>query len=108
VTKGYVCVKCGSQVVGHTRAECNAGQITIFESEVMDLRHIIEKQEYELFSQKLLTDHYREALLWILAEPHGCAFCDSGKLRNLNKGHDERCGFAKAQDLIGGCNDQID
>jgi hypothetical protein len=29
----------------------------------------------------------------ILAEPYGCAFCDSGKLRNPEKGHNERCGF---------------
>jgi hypothetical protein len=33
----------------------------------------------------------------ILAEPDGCRFCDSGKLRTPNdpaKDHDDGCGFA--------------
>lgn len=30
----------------------------------------------------------------ILAEPFGCPFCDSGKLRNPAKNHLEDCGFA--------------
>ena len=38
----------------------------------------------------------RAALDLILAEPHGCVFCDSGKLRNPNKDHDDNCGFAAA------------
>ncbi len=36
----------------------------------------------------------------ILAEPYGCPFCDSGKLRtegNPAKDHDPTCGFAMAR-----------
>lgn len=43
------------------------------------------------------TPDMRTALLAILADPHGCPFCDSGKLRNPNKGHTDECGFALAQ-----------
>lgn len=38
----------------------------------------------------------RAALERILAEPYGCSFCDSGKLRNPVKPHEEDCGFAMA------------
>lgn len=34
-----------------------------------------------------------EASKRVLAEPYGCRFCDSGKLRNPTKGHDDDCGF---------------
>ena len=37
------------------------------------------------------------ALRAILAEPYGCPFCDSGKLRNPTKGHTDKCGFGLAQ-----------
>lgn len=39
----------------------------------------------------------RHALEAILADPYGCRFCDSGKLRNADKGHDPECGYALAQ-----------
>lgn len=32
----------------------------------------------------------------ILDDPHGCVFCDSGKLRNPSKDHTPECGFARA------------
>ena len=34
------------------------------------------------------------AIKALQADPHGCSFCDSGKLRNPEKGHRETCGFA--------------
>jgi hypothetical protein len=40
------------------------------------------------------------ALEEILAEPYGCVFCDSGKLRNPTKGHTTECGFGLAQDEL--------
>jgi len=43
----------------------------------------------------------RNALKAIMAEPHGCVFCDSGKLRNPNKDHDPACGYALALDALG-------
>lgn len=36
----------------------------------------------------------------LLADPHGCPFCDSGKLRSPNKGHDPGCGFRMANELL--------
>lgn len=38
-----------------------------------------------------------EALQALIKEPHGCVFCDSGKLRNPARDHEETCGFAKAR-----------
>jgi hypothetical protein len=41
------------------------------------------------------------ALAAILAEPHGCVFCDSGKLRNPDKQHEITCGFDMARAALG-------
>jgi ribosomal protein L37AE/L43A len=41
-----------------------------------------------------LYDALVEAAKAIKSDPHGCPFCDSGKLRNPEKGHRETCGFA--------------
>lgn len=32
----------------------------------------------------------------IISDPHGCRFCDYGKLRNPAKEHDEACGYSMA------------
>ena len=40
------------------------------------------------------------ALKAILAEPYGCPFCDSGKLRNPTNDHTETCGFKLAADAL--------
>jgi len=42
----------------------------------------------------------RDTLAAIVAEPHGCVFCDSGKLRNPQKGHTPECGFERANLLL--------
>lgn len=39
----------------------------------------------------------RAALEAILRDPHGCPFCDSGKLRNSAKDHAAGCGYALAR-----------
>lgn len=39
----------------------------------------------------------KEAISAILIEPFGCRFCDSGKLRNPDKAHDDDCGYLIAQ-----------
>lgn len=47
---------------------------------------------------------HEQALRAILADPGGCRFCDSGKLRNPNdpaKGHDPWCGYALAEIALG-------
>ncbi len=36
----------------------------------------------------------------ILAEPHGCPMCDSGKLRS-RKPHWDACGFGQARKALG-------
>lgn len=40
------------------------------------------------------------ALRLILADPHGCAYCDSGKLRNPAKEHDPVCGYFVADQVM--------
>jgi hypothetical protein len=58
------------------------------------------------FAQAFHDGSVREllhALELILAEPHGCPFCDSGKLRkpmNPAKGHTADCGFDAAQRVV--------
>jgi hypothetical protein len=47
----------------------------------------------KLIEESLATRAVVEALH---KEPLGCAFCDSGKLRNPSKGHEPGCGFALA------------
>lgn len=42
----------------------------------------------------------QEAIVMILAEPHGCPMCDSGKLRSPNKPHWTTCGFGRAHALM--------
>lgn len=44
-------------------------------------------------------DKIETAVRAIMAEPHGCVFCDSGKLRNPKKQHDPMCGFGLAASL---------
>lgn len=44
--------------------------------------------------------HLLRALALILAEPYGCAFCDSGKLRNPERGHADDCGFGVARAAV--------
>jgi hypothetical protein len=34
---------------------------------------------------------FKKAALLVLLEPHGCPFCDSGKLRNPDKDHADNC-----------------
>lgn len=41
-----------------------------------------------------------KALTAILADPYGCVFCDSGKLRNPSKPHTPTCGFALARAIV--------
>ncbi len=44
-----------------------------------------------------------EGLTALLADPYGCRFCDSGRLRTPNhpgKGHDATCGFVLAHAAI--------
>ena len=38
-------------------------------------------------------DKIETAARAVLADPHGCVFCDSGKLRNPTKTHELTCGF---------------
>lgn len=42
----------------------------------------------------------RAALRGLLAEPYGCGFCDSGKLRNPEKGHTSDCPYLIANRLL--------
>lgn len=42
----------------------------------------------------------RAALLRLLAEPHGCPFCDSGKLRNPAKDHTDDCPYKVAATVV--------
>lgn len=48
------------------------------------------------------TREVRAALQAILADPHGCVFCDSGRLRNPEKDHRPECGYALAVKALGG------
>jgi hypothetical protein len=36
----------------------------------------------------------------LLMDPHGCKFCDSGRLRNPQKEHTDECGFGQIQKIM--------
>jgi hypothetical protein len=62
----------------------------------LDTRHQIRELEDELSAA-------RKALEALLREPHGCPFCDSGKLRNPThpgKQHSLDCGFLLAEKAL--------
>ncbi len=63
-----------------------------------------ESAQYVAISQAL---EWHVALEAIFAEPYGCRFCDSGKLRTPNnpaKFHDDNCGFWMAYTLLKGAD----
>lgn len=39
-----------------------------------------------------------QAVRAMIAEPYGCAFCDSGKLRDSEKGHEDDCAWKLAEE----------
>lgn len=78
------------------------GELSAYRQELEHLLDRVNSTESALYASELINQHYREALTWILDSPYGCPYCDSGQLRNTQKEHDDKCGFAKAQDLIGG------
>lgn len=41
-----------------------------------------------------------DALKAIIDQPYGCRFCDSGKLRDASKSHDDNCAFMLARAAI--------
>ena len=54
-----------------------------------------------LIREKQKTEPLQKALTALLAKPYGCPFCDSGKLRNPTKDHDEDCGYRMAAAALG-------
>ena len=65
---------------------------------------------HDLVTRAKRIEELEAALLRILAEPDGCPFCDSGKLRtpdNPAKGHNGECGFFMAQKALGIVSDQV-
>lgn len=75
--------------------------------ELSAYREELEQVLIELYAARLMNEHYKEALNWILDRPNGCPYCDSGTLRGDHVEHDGKCGFAKAADLLG-ANEQTD
>ena len=47
-----------------------------------------------------IGNEHLAALRLILAEPFGCPACDSGTLRDPQKSHWDRCGFAAAKAIV--------
>ncbi len=58
-----------------------------------DARRKMSIHEIRLIIQHAQARH-DEAMKAILADPHGCRFCDYGILRNPSKDHDNTCGYA--------------
>ena len=67
------------------------------ETDAPNLERELERAHEEWATEALA---YEGALRAILRDPHGCRFCDSGKLRNPEKGHDAECGYALAEAVL--------
>lgn len=83
----------GSDLVDYRRGcfvisknEHVSGRVTAELDRLADEKEAAEAREAKL----------REALEAIVKRPDGCPWCDSGVLRNPEKGHGPDCGFAKA------------
>ena len=58
--------------------------------------------DHSLLSEaELLNREMKAALQAILADPYGCPFCDSGQLRNPERGHRPECGYRMAKRVMG-------
>jgi hypothetical protein len=69
-----------------------------------DPRLASARRRLSIHEIRLIIQHaqarHDAALRAIVAEPFGCVFCDSGKLRNPAKPHEDDCGFAMAAALV--------
>ena len=78
----------------------------VWEEIAKDPRLAVVLRKVAMRDLYVIADHirkpYREAIRALVANPHGCRFCDYGVLRkpeNPVKGHDENCPFAAAEVL---------
>ena len=65
-----------------------------------DDRLVRARQKLSLRDINIIVQHaqvrHGEALRALMANPHGCRFCDYGMLRNPAKGHDDDCPYLLA------------
>jgi hypothetical protein len=62
MTKVYVCIECGSQIVGHSKTECDAGKANlVFENWRLQLETIM-KTLADVDSQLKIVQQYAEDL----------------------------------------------
>ncbi len=54
MTKGYLCVRCGSQIVGHSAKDCDSGHVALIverlHEEVFQLKQAIAAQPHVTFN----------------------------------------------------------
>ena len=94
--RGSIVARCsGFQYTRRPQAEIDANAAFIAHARD-DIPYLLE----ELGRLSAEQTRLKEVLRRILAGPAGCPFCDSGKLRNPQKDHDEDCGFALAATLV--------
>ncbi len=68
------------------------------DSELASARRAISIRDFTHIIRHATAD-YKQALTALVANPHGCRFCDYGTLRNPEKPHDDDCPYATAERL---------
>lgn len=69
------------------------------DAELKHARKALSFREFYRIFRHAQAD-YRAAIDGLLENPHGCAFCDYGRLRNPNKSHADNCAHALVERLI--------
>lgn len=83
-------VDCANEISGY--------QLAVWFAEAHPKMTVIEA---EIMRCLATSDSIKEALRAILADPHGCTLCHSGKIINPDKGHQPYCPFVKATTALG-------
>ena len=69
------------------------------DAELKRARNVLSFREFYKIIRHARAE-YRAAIDGLLENPHGCAFCDYGKLRNPDKSHADNCAHALVERLI--------
>ena len=69
---------------------------------VMNSMVVMDTMREQLSKANESAERMEMAIRAVLREPYGCRFCDCGKLRNPEAGHDEDCPYVLLRNAVWG------